>query len=129
MSFIIRLLCVSLFSCSFTIFATSNQFFDPLDGMLDFSHYLSENAYGFLPVPIIITDPAVEGGLGMMGLFFHETQENKTKRLEAMKSSETAAMHIMPPSVSAALGAYTGNDSYFLAAGYMFFLIKVKYVI
>ena len=57
------------------------QFFDPLDGQLDLSDYLSEIAYGFLPVPIVITDPAVDGGLGMMGLFFHETEEEKQNLL------------------------------------------------
>jgi len=48
----------------------NSQFFDMLDGRFDASEYLSENAYGFLPVQIIITDPAVDGGLVMLGLFF-----------------------------------------------------------
>lgn len=101
--------------------ASSSQFFDQLDGMFDASVYLSENAYGFLPVPIIITDPAVDGGLGLMGLFFHETEEEKIQRLKMMQKSEAAAMHLLPPSVSAAIGAYTGNGSYFAGAGHMGF--------
>jgi len=32
------------------------SFFDKEDGMLDASEYLSE-LYGFLPVPVIITEP------------------------------------------------------------------------
>jgi len=100
-------------SCCFSTFASSSQFFDQLDGMFDASEYLSENAYGFLPVPIIITDPAVDGGLGAIGLFFHETEDEKTARLKAMKKSDSATMHLLPPSVSAVMGAYTGNDSYF----------------
>lgn len=102
-------------------FAATGQFFDVLDGQLDASKYLSENAYGFLPVPIIITDPAVEGGLGMMGLFFHEEESEKEARLAAMQSSENALSSLMPPSISAAFGLYTGNGSYFAGGGHMGF--------
>lgn len=101
--------------------AVGDMFIDPMDGMLDASRYLSENAYGFLPVPIIITDPAVDGGLGMLGVFFHETEEDKDQRLNAMKSSEQAAAYLLPPSVSVLGGAYTGNDSWFAGAGHMAF--------
>lgn len=111
-------------------FAQSDQFFDPIDGMLDASEFLSNNTYGFLPVPIIITDPALEGGLGMMGLFFHESEEEKVARLDAMKNSESAASHLMPPSVSAVLGAYTGNNSYFTGGGHLGFFNqgKIRYM-
>ena len=51
------------------------QFKDPDDGRFDTSAFLADNAYGFLPLPIIITDPAVDGGLGLVGLFFHETED------------------------------------------------------
>lgn len=125
---------LSLFSFSIifslNVNATSSQFFDQLDGMFDASEYLSENAYGFLPVPIIITDPAVDGGLGLMGLFFHESDEEKSERLKMMKKSEKAAMHLLPPSVSAAIGAYTGNDSYFAGAGHMGFFDsgRIRYI-
>jgi hypothetical protein len=109
-------------------FAASGIFIDKLDGQFDASRYLSENAYGFLPVPIIITDPAVDGGLGMMGLFFHETEEEKIARLAAMQDEDNdkAAKSLLPPSVSAAFGAYTGNDSYFLGGGHMGFFNQGK---
>ncbi|MFV2058742.1 MAG: hypothetical protein ACC707_19945 [Thiohalomonadales bacterium] len=100
----------------------SSPFFDMLDGRFDMSDYLSENAYGFLPVPIIITDPAVDGGLGAIGLFFHESEEEKLKRLKAMKKTDKgAAKHLMPPSVSAVAAAVTGNDSFFYGGGHMGF--------
>ena len=110
--------------------ANSGQFFDQLDGMFDASQYLSENAYGFLPVPIIITDPAVEGGLGVMGLFFHETEEEKNNRLKAMQNPDTAKMNLLPPSISGAIGAYTGNGSYFAGGGHMGFFNqgKIRYM-
>ena len=103
------------------VFAANDMFIDPMDGMFDASRYLSENAYGFLPVPIIITDPAVEGGAGMMGVFFHESEEDQAKRLEAMQGSDKAAAHLLPPSASVLAAAYTGNDSWFVGAGHMAF--------
>ncbi len=127
---IISSILISLFSVS--AFASSGIFTDKLDGKFDASRYLSENAYGFLPVPIIITDPAVDGGLGMMGLFFHESEEEKNARLAAMQDegNDEAAHSLLPPSVSAAFGAYTGNDSYFLGGGHMGFFNqgKIRYM-
>ncbi len=110
-----------LILCSNLCIAAPSQFFDILDGQLDVSQYLSENAYGFLPVPIIITDPSVDGGLGLSGLFFHESEEEQKTRLQSMQHSENASKHLLPPSVSVAVGAYTGNDSYFLGGGHMGF--------
>ena len=112
--------------------AASDIFTDTLDGKFDASRYLSENAYGFLPVPVIITDPAVDGGLGMMGLFFHESEEEKNARLEAMQdeSNDKAAHSLMTPSISAAFGAYTGNDSYLAGGGHLGFFNqgKIRYM-
>ncbi|MBU2871455.1 BamA/TamA family outer membrane protein [Colwellia sp. E2M01] len=112
---------MSLYSMS--SIAASDLFFDKLDGNLDASQYLSENAYGFLPVPIIITDPAFGGGLGMTGLFFQETEEEKNSRLAAMQdeSNENAVKNLLPPSITAAFGAYTGNGSYFGGGGHLGF--------
>ncbi len=108
----------------------ASQFFDVLDGQFDASQYLSENAYGFLPVPIIITDPALDGGLGVTGLFFHESEQERDKRLKSMQNSDNAAQHLMPPSVSAVIGAYTGNGSYFAGGGHMGFFDqgRVRYL-
>ena len=41
----------------------------PEDGMVDMSRYLQENPYGFLPIPLVITEPAVGYGGGLFGLF------------------------------------------------------------
>ena len=73
--------------------ASAGQFTDSLDGKLDFSSFLADNAYGFLPVPIIITEPALGGfGLGMVGLVFHEDEAARTKRMEAARTSDNAAL-------------------------------------
>ncbi|HBY84410.1 MAG TPA: hypothetical protein DEO86_00910 [Colwellia sp.] len=117
---------ISMALLSSSTFAASGIFTDKLDGNFDASRYLSENAYGFLPVPIIITDPAVDGGLGMMGLFFHESEEEQAARLKTMQdeSNDKASHSLMPPSISAAFGAYTGNDSFFIGGGHLGFFNK-----
>jgi len=98
-----------------------SQFKDPDDGRFDASNFLADNAYGFLPLPIIITDPAVDGGLGMAGLFFHESDEQKAKRLEALRDAEDGARYLLTPSVSLAAAAVTGNESWFVGGGHMGF--------
>jgi hypothetical protein len=98
-----------------------DQFKDPVDGRFDASSYLADNAYGFLPVPIIITDPAVDGGLGAVGLFFHETEEQKEQRLKALRESEDGSRFLLTPSISAAALAVTGNESWFAGGGHMGF--------
>jgi hypothetical protein len=86
-----------------------SQFRDAEDGKLDMSEWLVENAYGFLPVPIIITEPAVDNGLGIAAVFFHEPNER----------SENAADDVfLLPDVTAAAGAVTGNDSWFVGGGH-----------
>ena len=55
------------------------QFKDPEDGKFDMSKYLLENFAGFMPVPVIITEPAVDGGLGMAGIFFHTPKDDQMK--------------------------------------------------
>jgi hypothetical protein len=116
---------------SASVFA-GDLFTDQFDGKLDASRFLSENAYGFLPVPIIITDPSVEGGLGMTGLFFHESEEDQAKRLEIMQDENNieASRSIMPPNVSAVFAAYTGNQSYFIGGGHLGFFKqgRVRYL-
>jgi len=126
----ISLLAASCFLLSAAYQTKASQLFDAFDGQLDASQYLSENAYGFLPVPIIITDPAVGGGLGLSGLFFHETEEDRKKRLQSMQNAVNAAQHLMPPSMSVAVGAYTGNDSYFAGGGHMGFFNQgnIRYI-
>jgi hypothetical protein len=108
----------------------ASQFVDPGDGRFDASAYLADNAYGFLPVPIIITDPAVDGGLGVVGLFFHETEEQKQARLKALRTAENGARYLLTPSVSAAAVAVTGNDSWFAGGGHMGFFKqgRVRYM-
>ena len=81
---------------------------DPEDGMLDASDWLA-SAKGFLPVPIIISEPAVDAGLGLAGVFFHKRPESETRESDEFER----------PSLSAIAAAYTGNDSWFAGGGHL----------
>jgi hypothetical protein len=111
---------------AFSLPAQSSQFIDSFDGQFDMSEYLGENAFGFLPVPIIISEPAVDQGLGLAGLFFHEDDVAAEKRKEALSTSESPSHHLLPPSISFGAGLYTGNDSYMVAGGHMGFYRQGK---
>ena len=69
---------ITLIACMVTTASpVSADFFrdymiDPEDGMLDSSRFLSELPMSFMPVPVVITEPAVGNGLGIVGVFFHE---------------------------------------------------------
>ncbi|CAM2833968.1 BamA/TamA family outer membrane protein [Vibrio rarus] len=106
---------LSAFICNM---AQASQFTDPLDGAFDMGEYLAENAYGFLPVPIIITEPAVGYGFGVMGMFLHETEQQKEARRKlALQSVDGGAM-LIPPAVTVAGGGGTENGSWFALLGH-----------
>jgi hypothetical protein len=50
------------------------RFIDPDDGQFDLSYFL-ENPRGFLPIPIVVTEPAVGYGGGMAGMFLRPREE------------------------------------------------------
>ena len=81
---------------------------DPQDGQLDASAYLA-SAKGFLPVPIIITEPAVGFGLGAAVAYFHAPKE-----LDPEVHS-----HQGPPSISVGFGAKTENGTYAYGGGHL----------
>jgi len=60
------------------------QFFDEEDGKLDFSKFLAKG--GFIPIPIIISEPAVDGGFGVAAAFLSadpDDPRNVTRRVAA----------------------------------------------
>jgi len=104
--------CIALVISTFwTADAYSNWFtdnlIDPQDGMLDASDYLA-SAHGFLPVPIIITEPAVGYGLGIAVAYFHVPKEK----------DEEVHPHVGPPSISVGFGAKTENGTYLYGAAH-----------
>lgn len=52
---------------------------EPEDGALDPGSYLDRWNLPFIPVPKIITEPAVGTGLGLAMVFFHESDEQKAE--------------------------------------------------
>lgn len=50
------------------------RFFDPTDGQLDLSYFL-EDPHGFLPIPIIVTEPAIGYGGGGAAMFLRPRRE------------------------------------------------------
>jgi hypothetical protein len=85
-----------------------DHFKDPEDGMFDMSEWLIKHK-GFLPIPIIISEPAVDNGLGAGLAFFHKDDEQSTQS-EPVRNS--------PPDLSFLVGAGTGNDSWLAGGGH-----------
>ena len=92
--------------------AHAQNFTDPEDGALDMSEFIIDYK-GFLPVPLIITEPAVGYG-GGLGLMF--VRNSLRERREEAKGSG----HVTPPDVFGAVFAATENGTKFAAAGGMF---------
>jgi len=88
------------------------SFFDPEDGMLDMSDFLL-NHKGALPVPTVITEPAVGYGFGLGLLFFSESMA------EAAAEARASGKGPAPPNITAVGGAYTDNGTW--AAGIVHF--------
>jgi hypothetical protein len=87
-----------------------SQLKDPDDGWLDASQWLLENFIGFMPVPIFITEPALDNGLGMAGLFVHSPKSDQMRAEDGD--------NLILPNMSAVAAAYTGNDSWFVGGGH-----------
>jgi hypothetical protein len=52
----------------------TQRMFDPVDGQLDIGDFLA-SARGFLPIPVIVTEPAVGYGGGLVGMFVRPRRE------------------------------------------------------
>ena len=74
----------------------------------------SEKGAGFLPVPIIISDPAVGYGGGLALAFMHDPENDTTE-----VKDDPNSMLRLPPSISFGAGGYTENESWFLAGGHV----------
>jgi len=76
-------------------------FIDSTDRAFDMSRYLA-SVVGFMPTPIIITEPAVGYGGGLSLMYFHRSKEEK----------ETGKFSKYPPSISILAGMYTENGTW-----------------
>lgn len=80
---------------------------DAEDGKLDIGDYLS-GATGYLPVPIIITEPAVGFGAGVAVAYFHPPKE----------LDQDLHPHKGPPSISVGFAAGTDNGTSLFGAAH-----------
>jgi hypothetical protein len=78
-------------------------FRDPQDGRLDLSEWLLDRK-GVLPVPLIITEPALGFGVGAMGLFFRESIREHYE-----KAGESGRLE--PPDIYGLAGFGTENGT------------------
>ena len=85
-------------------------FKDPDDGALDLSQWLMTKG-GFMPVPIIITEPAVGAGLGLATVFFHGQLIGKPNPDNPEQQ--------LPPSMTIAAAAYTSNGTWLAGGGHV----------
>lgn len=76
-----------------------DMFVDEEDGAVDLSEWFDSPA-GFLPIPLIVTEPAVGVGGGLALLYFHGREEDEKDN---------------PPSISGIAGLYTTNGSWVTA--------------
>jgi len=94
-------------------------FTDPKDGMFDVSNWLAEKK-GFIPVPVIITEPAVGYGAGAALVFLHDPLAGRVPEGETFDpQSKDAEGKLIPPSISAVFGMYTENDTWFAGGAHM----------
>lgn len=91
--------------------ANASGLIDETDGKLDMSEYLSDNRYGFLPVPVVITEPAIGYGGGVFGLFLHDTADSESAKNRTDGKS-------IPPAVTAFGGGATQNGTWFVGGGH-----------
>jgi len=98
---------------------------DSVDNAFDVSDYIID-ANGFIPVPYIITEPAL-GGFG--GALIPVFIKKRPPYLDSIKGR--LEMTPVQPDITGGLGAYTANNSYLLAGFRSGTLIKsrIKYVI
>ena len=82
-------------------------FKDTVDSAFDISYYLY-NLHGFLPVPSIITEPAVGYGGILAGAFFIPKKNGKTAKFNM-------------PDIVGLGGGYTENNTWFTGGGYFGF--------
>lgn len=91
-------------------------FKDPQDGRLDASHWLLDRR-GFLPIPIIITEPAVGYGGGVALTFFHRKDPAQAGSRPPPVPRDKA--NFTPPSVSFVMAAATENGTKIGALGHL----------
>ena len=95
-------------------FALPEMLRDPEDGQLDLSDYLLKHR-GVLPIPILVTEPAVGYGGGLALAYFSQSFE------ERATASRAAGDPVVPPDISIGMGVKTENGTWAVGAAHMGF--------
>ena len=90
-----------------------DELIDPSDGQLDMTSWLNSQ-YGVMPLPIIVTEPAVGYGGGAALIYLHDRLGSKSGIAPEKRPARKS-----PPSISAVFGAKTENGTWF-AGGFHF---------
>lgn len=100
-----------LLSAPFASAAWYDSFIDEQDGQFDASDWLLDRK-GFLPVPIVITEPAVGFGGGIAAVFFRDSMRDSAARTGPSGDP-------IPPDIFAVAAAATENGTKFGGLGGM----------
>lgn len=108
----LRLLTLTLIAFSFIGLGQEKSFFrenfiSEEDGAVDLSKYLNTKV-GIIPIPILVTEPAVGYGGGVALVYFHRRKTDENGEIQKG----------FPPSISMLAGAYTENQSYLVAVAH-----------
>ena len=101
-------------ACALPAQAVPEKFQDDEDGAFDLSNYLLRHR-GVLPVPMVITEPAVGYGVGVALAYFSQSFADRAE------ASRAAGEPIIPPDIAVGAGAKTENGTWMLGAGYLGF--------
>lgn len=100
----------------------TEQFIDPEDGWLDAGDWVLNNAVGFLPLPFVITEPAVGEGVGLAVGFFHPPKEYDSSGVSSPKGrngSDAGESDFVLPNITGIAAAVTNNNSWFLGGAHI----------
>lgn len=80
-----------------------------------------KSGYRLLPIPVIITEPAIGQGLGVALALFHPVKQGKnddTRVASLGPVSDYSTSRQAPPVVTGAVGAYTSSQSWLAGIGH-----------
>ncbi|MFT3847304.1 MAG: BamA/TamA family outer membrane protein [Propionivibrio sp.] len=108
-----KLLAVGMMLAAGAVLAgDGDRFFDPEDGRFDLSEHLL-TYQGVLPIPIVVTEPAVGYGGGLAAMYFDESIS------DASQASKAATGRTSPPNITVLGGFKTENGTYGGFAGHL----------
>ncbi|RDV28193.1 glyceraldehyde-3-phosphate dehydrogenase [Alteromonas aestuariivivens] len=83
---------------------------EPQDANLDMGQHLGQSGGGFVPIPQVISEPAVGYGLGVIGVYFHGDSQQPAAEEESL-----------PQNISLLAAGLTENGSWAAGVGHLGF--------